>query len=84
MRHQVARLAHPAVGGVLSADVTASIANEAARLPAAQALVVGDFHNAVPAACGNMIGLVERRLAFLNGEAPSPRPGTGARPVPDV
>ena len=32
--------------GVMSADVTASIANDAARLPAGSAIVVDDFHTA--------------------------------------
>ena len=35
-----------ALDGVMSADVTASIANDAARLPAGSAIVVDDFHAA--------------------------------------
>jgi len=75
-----------AVDGVLSADVTASIASQAAKLPAGPAMVVDHFRNAVSAACGNMIDLVERWLPFLSGEgeAPSPRPDTRARSVPDL
>jgi len=75
-----------AVDGVMSAHVTASIANEAAKLPAWSAMVVDDFHNAVPAVSGNMIDLDDRWLAFFNGkgEALLPRPDTRARPVPDV
>jgi hypothetical protein len=53
------------------------------------ACVVGDGggrRDAVPAASGNMIDLVDRRLAFFSrkDEALSPRPDTRARPVPDV
>ena len=75
-----------AVDGVRSADVTAPTANEAAKLPAGSAIVVDDFHNAVPAVSGKMIDLVDRWLAFLGGEGepPSPRPDTRVRPVPDV
>jgi ATP-dependent transcriptional regulator len=35
-----------AMDGVMSADVTASIANDAARLPAGSVIVVDDFHAA--------------------------------------
>ena len=75
-----------AVDGVLSADVTASIASQATKLPAGPAMVVDHFRSAVPVACGNMIDLVERWLPFLSGEgeAPSPRPDTRARSVPDL
>jgi len=75
-----------AVDGGLSADVTASVANEAARLPAGSAMVVDHFHNAVPAASGNRIDLVRRWLPFLSGEgeAAAPQPDTRARSVPDV
>jgi hypothetical protein len=66
----------------MSADVTAWIANEAAKLRAGSAMVVDDLHNAVPAVSGNMIDLVERCLAFLRrGEAPSSRPDTRVGPV---
>jgi LuxR family transcriptional regulator, maltose regulon positive regulatory protein len=48
-----------AMDGVMSADVTASIANDAARLPAGSVIVVDDFH--VAAAAGrSMTDLVER------------------------
>ena len=49
-----------AMDGVASADVTASIANDAAKLPAGSAIVVDDFHNAAAAVFGNMTDLVER------------------------
>ena len=47
-----------AMDGAMSANVTASIANDAARLPAGSAVVVDDFHLA--AAARNMTDLVER------------------------
>jgi LuxR family transcriptional regulator, maltose regulon positive regulatory protein len=46
--------------GVMSADVTASIANDAARLPAGSAIVVDDFHAAAAGAGRSMTDLVER------------------------
>ena len=49
-----------AMDGVMSADVTASIANDAARLPAGSAIVVDDFHAAAAGAARNMTDLVER------------------------
>ena len=49
-----------AMDGAVSADVTASIANDAARLPAGSAIVVDDFQAAAAAAAGNMTDLVER------------------------
>jgi len=48
-----------AMDGVMSADVTASIANDAARLPAGLVIVVDDFH-AAAAAGRSMTDLVER------------------------
>jgi LuxR family maltose regulon positive regulatory protein len=45
---------------IASADVTASIANDAAKLPAGSAIIVDDFQNAAPAVCGNMTDLIER------------------------
>jgi LuxR family maltose regulon positive regulatory protein len=48
-----------AMDGAMSADVTASIANDAAKLPAGSAIVVDDFH-AAAAAARNMTDLVER------------------------
>jgi LuxR family maltose regulon positive regulatory protein len=48
-----------AMDGVMSADVTASIANDAARLPPGSAIVVDDFH-AAAAAARSMTDLVER------------------------
>ena len=48
-----------AMDGAMSADVTASIANDAARLPAGSVIVVDDFH-AAAAAARNMTDLVER------------------------
>jgi LuxR family transcriptional regulator, maltose regulon positive regulatory protein len=49
-----------AMDGVASPDVIASIANDAAKLPAGSAMIVEDFQNAVPAVCGNMTDLVQR------------------------
>jgi LuxR family maltose regulon positive regulatory protein len=49
-----------AMDGTMSADVTASIANDAARLPAASAIVVDDFHVAAAAVARTMTDLVER------------------------
>jgi LuxR family transcriptional regulator, maltose regulon positive regulatory protein len=48
-----------AIDGVMSADVTASIANDAAKLPAGSVIVVDDFH-AAAAAARSMTDLVER------------------------
>jgi LuxR family transcriptional regulator, maltose regulon positive regulatory protein len=44
----------------MSADVTASIANDAAKLPAGSAIIVDDFHFAATAAAPDMTDLVER------------------------
>ena len=41
-----------ALDGAMSADVTASIANDAAKLPAGSAIVVDDFHAAAAAVAG--------------------------------
>jgi LuxR family transcriptional regulator, maltose regulon positive regulatory protein len=49
-----------AMDGAVSPDVTASIANDAAKLPAGTAIVVDDFHYAAPAVSGTMTDLVER------------------------
>ena len=49
-----------AMDGAVSADVTASIASDAARLPAGSAIVVDDFHAAAAAAAAAMTDLVER------------------------
>ena len=49
-----------AMDGGVSADVTASIANDAAMLPARSAIVVDDFHYAADSAARDMIALVER------------------------
>ena len=49
-----------AMDGAMSADVIASIANDAARLPAGSAMVVDDFHAAAAGAARNMTDLVER------------------------
>jgi LuxR family transcriptional regulator, maltose regulon positive regulatory protein len=49
-----------AMDGGMSADVTASIANDAAKLPAGSAIVVDDFHTAAAAVARNMTDLVER------------------------
>ena len=44
----------------MSADVTASIVNDAAKLPAGSAIIVDDFHTATAAAAASMTDLVER------------------------
>jgi LuxR family maltose regulon positive regulatory protein len=49
-----------AMDRAVSADVTASIANDAARLAAGSAIVVDDFHYAAAAVAGAMTDLVER------------------------
>jgi LuxR family maltose regulon positive regulatory protein len=49
-----------ALDGTVSADVTASIANDAAKLPPGSAIIVDDFHAAAAAVCGDMADLVER------------------------
>jgi LuxR family maltose regulon positive regulatory protein len=43
----------------MSADVTASVANDVAKLPAGSAIIVDDFHFAVAAAAPGMTDLVE-------------------------
>ena len=49
-----------AMDAAMSADVTASIANDAAKLPAGSAIVVDDFHYAAPEVAPDMTDLVER------------------------
>jgi LuxR family transcriptional regulator, maltose regulon positive regulatory protein len=49
-----------AMDNTMSADVTASIANDAGKLPAGSALIVDDFHAAAGAVAGDMADLVER------------------------
>jgi LuxR family maltose regulon positive regulatory protein len=49
-----------AMDGGMSADVTASIADDAAKLPEGSAIVVDDFHYAAAAVSGDMTDLVER------------------------
>ena len=49
-----------AMDGAASPDVTASIANDAAKLPAGSVIIVDDFQNAAPAVWANMTHLVER------------------------
>jgi LuxR family maltose regulon positive regulatory protein len=49
-----------AMDGAISADLTASIANDAAKLPTGSAIIVDDFHMAAPAAATGMADLVER------------------------
>ena len=48
-----------AMDNAMSADVTASIANDAAHLPAGSAIIVDDFHYAAAAAAKYMTELVE-------------------------
>ena len=47
----------------MSPDVIASIANDAARLPAGSAVIVDDFHVTAPVVARDMDDLVERWLA---------------------
>jgi LuxR family transcriptional regulator, maltose regulon positive regulatory protein len=49
-----------ALDDAMSADVTASLANDAAKLPAGSALVVDDFQYATSAAARHMTDLIER------------------------
>ena len=49
-----------AMDGAVSGDVTASIANDAEKLPAGSVIIVDDFHYAAPAVSGAMTDLVER------------------------
>ncbi|HEY1672271.1 MAG TPA: LuxR C-terminal-related transcriptional regulator [Streptosporangiaceae bacterium] len=49
-----------AMDGTVSADVTASIANDAAKLPPGSAIIVDDLQYAAPAVSGPMTDLVER------------------------
>ena len=49
-----------AMDRTMSADVTASLANDAARLPAGSAIIVDDFHFGAGAAAPDMTDLVER------------------------
>ncbi|MFY9929731.1 MAG: hypothetical protein WAK82_17140, partial [Streptosporangiaceae bacterium] len=48
-----------AMDRAMSADVTAAIANDAARLPAGSAIIVDDFHHATPAVGPDMADLVD-------------------------
>ena len=48
-----------ALDGAVSADLTASIANDAAELPAGSTIIVDDFHYAAPAVSKAMTDLVE-------------------------
>jgi LuxR family transcriptional regulator, maltose regulon positive regulatory protein len=49
-----------AVDRRMSADVTASLTNDAAKLPAGSAVIVDDFHFAAAAAAPDMTDLIER------------------------
>jgi LuxR family maltose regulon positive regulatory protein len=49
-----------AIDGAVSADLTASIANDAAELPVGSAIIVDDFHAAAPMVGRDMTDLVER------------------------
>jgi LuxR family maltose regulon positive regulatory protein len=66
-----------AMDRMMSADVTASVANDAAKLPAGSVIVVDDFHYAAAAAALDMADLVERWPAetvqrVLAGRRPHP------------
>ena len=49
-----------AMDRTMSADVTASVANDAAKLPAGSVIIVDDFHYAATTAAPDMADLVER------------------------
>ncbi|MFZ0190336.1 MAG: LuxR C-terminal-related transcriptional regulator [Streptosporangiaceae bacterium] len=49
-----------AMDNTMSADVIASIANDAAELPVGSSVIVDDFHTAAAAVAGDMTDLVER------------------------
>jgi LuxR family maltose regulon positive regulatory protein len=49
-----------AMDRMMSADITASVANDAAKLPAGSAIIVDDFHYAAAASAPDMTDLVER------------------------
>ena len=49
-----------AIDGDVSADVTASIANDASKLPPGSAIVVDDFHTVAAGVSGTMTDLVQR------------------------
>ena len=49
-----------AMDRTMSADVTASVANDVAKLPAGSVIIVDDFHYAATAAAPDMADLVER------------------------
>jgi Arginine deiminase len=49
-----------AIDKAMSADVTASIADDATKLPAGAAIIVDDFHVAAAAVSGDMTDFVER------------------------
>ena len=49
-----------AMESVVSADVIASIANDAAKLPAGSAIIIDDFHFAAATASRDVTDLVER------------------------
>ena len=53
------------VDRMMSADITASVANAAANLPAGSAVVVDDFHYAAAASAADMTELIERWPAVL-------------------
>jgi LuxR family maltose regulon positive regulatory protein len=60
-----------AMDGAMSADITASIANDAAKLPAGSAIVVDDFHAAAVAVARTMTDLVERPRRPAAAAAPA-------------
>ena len=65
-----------AMDGRMSADVTASLANDAAKLPAGSVIIVDDFHFGSAAAAPDMTDLVERWPAVRQR---LPCPATGSR-----
>ena len=74
-----------AMDNTVSADITASIANDAAKLPAGSALIVDDFHTAAAAVAGGMTDLVDRWPAGTAQLvlASRSRPAAAAAPAAD-
>ena len=68
--------------GVMSADVTASIANDAAKLPARVGDHRGRLHTAAAGVCGTMTDLVERWPAGTAQLVLASRGGPSVTPAP--
>ena len=74
-----------AMDNTMSADVIASIANDAAELPVGSSVIVDDFHTAAAAVAGDMTDLV-RAVASRDrpaGTGQPERPAAAAAPAAD-